>query len=819
MKKIFNKLFILASAVFLFALTGCPDGSLYNADKQGGVKIIILDGDKNSRTILPGKPVFTKYELSFEKVGGGEPIDPVIIGDTEGGDINFAEVHNLSAGLWNVTARGFVMISGNPEPQEAASGSGQVDVVPGSTPPLYITISANMDGDNGFFTYNINFPQDYADSATMYFQKLPNLGFDSILIDLIDESKSDQLELPPGYYILSISISNGPQTAATREIVHIYSGMETIANKTFTEADFVKYITLSGTVDFNFIPDNAYVMLLPDNDLSGSYDDIWDREIGGGYVDLDGNSGEWSFEVPAYNSSKSLYFAVFYQTSGGAHGIKGVRFEEIGNQNIPDISLQVDITFITLSGTITVTYNGAAVPYVFIESDYGYYELNYPGTNEPWSMEIEAFTTPTTVSFVLNLYDENWNILEEGYSAGSVANVFASNEGGINLNVGDISSTFEEDLIPSGNTLVHINPMMYISPGATHSTWNGTPSFSTDPFNGNFNISTGGIRYGFNQLNVLSEGSAQYTDYDFVKVFYTASSVNNTVLKQYNSGDDFPAYSGSIANGNGSFELEIAKATSNGFAIQKWSAGSENTNIRITQIIYSKGNRINFTLNYNDDGETSDQSMYLVEGTAVGSLIPVPTRDGYNFMGWSYDGGTSTITSATVVSNSFITLVAQWAEKITLSPMTITFSNVSELTGVGASDIGLDGNGYKFTLTGFQQFVKFSITLDTDVSLADYDKITFTITGSGADFTYKSLSILAADSLPGSLSAQPGDGDSFMVSNETDNYSTGPVTATRTINKGKTAGLKETIEMCIYVHAGHAEGTIYTITDIVLSQD
>jgi hypothetical protein len=89
-----------------------------------------------------------------------------------------------------------------------------------------------------------------------------------------------------------------------------------------------------------------------------------------------------------------------------------------GNLNVGSIGPAVDLTTITLSGTLTVTYNGQPVPHVQIGTSsagvYGSTGLVLPGPNAPWTMLLPAFDSPTNTNYftVIGYEDEHWNVSE-----------------------------------------------------------------------------------------------------------------------------------------------------------------------------------------------------------------------------------------------------------------------------------------------------------------------------------------------------------------------------------------------------------------------
>lgn len=67
-----------------------------------------------------------------------------------------------------------------------------------------------------------------------------------------------------------------------------------------------------------------------------------------------------------------------------------------------------------------------------------------------------------------------------------------------------------------------------------------------------------------------------------------------------------------------------------------------------------------------DDGVTSDGTIDLNVGTAIGSQLPTPTRDGYRLDGWKDNGG-NVVTAETTFTTSTATITAQWVEVVTVT--------------------------------------------------------------------------------------------------------------------------------------------------------
>ena len=156
----------------------------------------------------------------------------------------------------------------------------------------------------------------------------------------------------------------------------------------------------------------------------------------------------WSMVIPAPNTSTTVSFSVSgYTANWDSLFDKDTGITRpVSNQNVQNIVLDVgNITTVTLSGTISVTYNGQRVPNVQIEAinsntgDYlGWAQLSSPLQGAAWSMVIPTFSTSTTVYFSVSGWDEsgNWLFSQNTNVTRSVSNQNVPN---IVLNLGNIT--------------------------------------------------------------------------------------------------------------------------------------------------------------------------------------------------------------------------------------------------------------------------------------------------------------------------------------------------------------------------------------------
>jgi hypothetical protein len=158
----------------------------------------------------------------------------------------------------------------------------------------------------------------------------------------------------------------------------------------------------------------------------------------------------WSITIPAFSSSTQVSFLVSGSSLDGGFYFSGELSSptvNVYNTNVSGISLNLNITTITLSGTINVTYNGQPVPEVYIRAyseSGGFSEkstrLTSPGTNAPWSITLETFDSSTQVSFEVYGYSSNGEYFSKSVTLSPPVYVSNQNVSGITLNLGDITN-------------------------------------------------------------------------------------------------------------------------------------------------------------------------------------------------------------------------------------------------------------------------------------------------------------------------------------------------------------------------------------------
>jgi hypothetical protein len=233
MKKIYGKIAILFfAAAMLAACSNIMEPPQGRQDGGTGTVHIAIDGDsagapKEARTLAPAQTNFTQYTASFS--GPGSQADVAITGGS-------ASV-NLIPGVWTITVTAY---SGTNT--ESGRGSVTETVVSGQTARADIVISPLAgSGRTGSFAYSVSIPS--VDSASLSLTKMPeNTALSPIDLKAAASGSSGTAagtqSLEAGYYLMKIRLEQGGRYAGRTEVAHIYNGLTTEAEYTFTDDDF-----------------------------------------------------------------------------------------------------------------------------------------------------------------------------------------------------------------------------------------------------------------------------------------------------------------------------------------------------------------------------------------------------------------------------------------------------------------------------------------------------------------------------------------------------------------------------------------------------
>jgi hypothetical protein len=341
--------YILVTLAALLSLAACAQ---ITAPGSGGttgrVVLSVSPGAPGAaRTILPaGTPEFSKFDLDFNS--GSKTFTNVT-------PAQLAEGLELSVGTWTVEVkayRKFTPTSGANSGIEtdylAAQGAsesftligGQLSEVPVALEPFTLTDVT----EQGIFTYNVTFPAGV--TAYLYFEGDPPVPLTS--------GQTVSVEKTPGQYDLRIILQKGPLSAGTAEKVHIYSGLESKAEFTFEDADFVQSAPLAEdtwtpvtftaprqTAWYTF-PVTANVLYNVEwTDGVGAYTgevDVWAYTSSAGYL---GGGSSSPHSMTPY-STGTVYVSVSAD-SPGDYRIKYYDASSMAPQAVPVVSLELPI--------------------------------------------------------------------------------------------------------------------------------------------------------------------------------------------------------------------------------------------------------------------------------------------------------------------------------------------------------------------------------------------------------------------------------------------------------------------------------------------
>jgi hypothetical protein len=228
------KLLFACVIMGVFALAGC-NNPLADTKQQGtdpavsGTVVVSIEtpaGSKEARTIYPALDGFTRYELSFS---GG----PVAHESLSGGNITSITV-TLPVGNWTITATAY---SGEEDSRIAsARGSTSVTIEKDKSVQASITLGPIPGGPKGTLHYSITMPEGAEGKLILQ----PKTGEDETEIPLTAGSDEENTyELPAGDYFLLVKLTNSKGAAGKMEVLHIYSGMESKVEFSFTADDFI----------------------------------------------------------------------------------------------------------------------------------------------------------------------------------------------------------------------------------------------------------------------------------------------------------------------------------------------------------------------------------------------------------------------------------------------------------------------------------------------------------------------------------------------------------------------------------------------------
>ena len=359
---------------------------------------------------------------------------------------------------------------------------------------------------------------------------------------------------------------------------------------------------------------------------------------------------------------------------------------------------------------------------------------------------------------------------------------------------------------------------------STHGTWDGTDN-EDNTFSA---VVQGGIRYKF----PADTDTFKLSDYDFVEVTYTASSVVDIVVKQYNSGGDLDVFAGDISNGTDqTIRIELRYASGGGFAIQKWRAGAEMT-IAFTKVTFIKGTR------YAVDYSTGDAAVappttpaFFVDGTKVGNTLPTLVRSGYIHLGWAISStnlDANTNVTAALFSGTPTTLTARWKVATVQAAQSVVFSS-SNLFKKGSGgqepdftvvDTPTTGIGYTVSTHSNSygnSWVYFTYTFTGTSRLSDFNKVTFKYKGETGDIGGKQLTLAVNGNFASASNYMSFESAATPISRVAVD-GTAEQTLSMTINQGAATAYDSNATMG-FAFGIHGDDYSITITDVKFEQN
>jgi len=518
--------YITSILCLLFILAGCSNIMAPQADNNDArtLTISVSDGDAGARTLYP--KAFTKYVLYFSGAAANG-LQPVTLED--GRTSTQINASSLGTGELIITAKGYTKI--NNIEYEAAEGSATITIGSGNLPSPVIKLNAGMTaGVDGWFTYSANFPSSMVSSAELTIRPYYMLGMGSGNGQSYDVYNNNPatVQLAPGYYYVSLRLYNDFQAAGVTEIVHIYSNMETEAKYNFTENDFAKYITVSGTIDVK-IDGQVPLGVVLDVFLDENYRNFITE------IRVDTSDKTWSMKLPAFEDETPLYFAIWAGNNNGWFNKEIGMGARVKDQDKSGIVLpSVNINVITISGTVNIQTNGATLQnaYVQVFDDASY--NNYLGdadvnlTNGNWSFATQPFNSNTTLYFrVVAWIGNDW------YSKETTATVTVKGQSISGVNLGTVTFSV---LTISGTVNVTVNgevpqeAYIQVFNDASYSYWNQIGNANVNLIDGTWSWT---IREPFDDYTTLYFRVRAYTESGY---FYKDLDKTVTVKDQGESG-------------------------------------------------------------------------------------------------------------------------------------------------------------------------------------------------------------------------------------------------------------------------------------------
>ncbi|MCL2764882.1 MAG: hypothetical protein FWD40_06335 [Treponema sp.] len=303
----------------IFTITACLD-DLVNNGIEGNVIVSVETADRTIRpNDIASASIFERIEIEFSKEGELNTLT-LLKPNTTGGI-------TLEEGTWAINAFGYLMINGIE--YEAARGSSSVTVEKSGSRNVSIDLRTGIfSGAPGVFRYVIDFPAVVTEATLAISPLSDRFGYGTLNTEVIADlmqGKGDFFDLLPGYYLLNLSATYGNMMASWSELVHIYSGLETLASHTFSLGDFKGIVQVSGSVYGGELNGehvvSAVVTAFSDENYLNRVARVEIPAFTKMGVSPFYHNGTWLMNVSSTFAGRNLYFTV-EETRNGPEGTK-----------------------------------------------------------------------------------------------------------------------------------------------------------------------------------------------------------------------------------------------------------------------------------------------------------------------------------------------------------------------------------------------------------------------------------------------------------------------------------------------------------------
>ncbi|MDR2597553.1 MAG: hypothetical protein LBC76_09590 [Treponema sp.] len=303
-----------------------------------------------------------------------------------------------------------------------------------------ININLNLNSITISGTFNLNYNEQTIPSVRIdIFKKSDNFKLGSVDLLNVKNNVSWSTNIPSQTVdtdvVFHIVGFNGPSTYEYDRLFGLWNqdfGVK-VKNQNITGVA-LNLITISGTVSVNNKGNPFPTVVIT----------IWKgdwRWLANTELKSPSANTPWSIVISAYTSDTEIFISV----EGKDENDEEVFWERTENRTVKNTNVSgIALNYITISGTINVTYNGSLAPIVEIhihkkvDDDYiTGMTLNSPSANAPWTIWIPAFTNDTEIRFNVAVGDNEDNL--QWSDGGVTRTVKNSNVSDIALNLGNIT--------------------------------------------------------------------------------------------------------------------------------------------------------------------------------------------------------------------------------------------------------------------------------------------------------------------------------------------------------------------------------------------